>query len=99
MQVETTQGLSEMLYWDMFTVFKLYSTVGWAQGRITHQNLKKLDKLSRICDSACPPFFRNISPRHFHWYFYTDQDIAISKKKPCPTNFLVSKMPQDVKIG
>ena len=43
MQVETTQGLSEMLYWDMFTVFKLYSTVGWAQGRITHQNLKKLD--------------------------------------------------------
>ena len=43
MQVETTQGLSEMLYWDMFTVFKFYSTVGWAQGRITHQNLKKLD--------------------------------------------------------
>ena len=42
MQVETTLGLSEMLYWDMFTVFKLYSTVGWAQGRITHQNLKKL---------------------------------------------------------
>ena len=43
MQVETTQGLSEMLYWDIFTVFKFYSTVGWPQGRITHQNLKKLD--------------------------------------------------------
>ena len=99
MQVETTQGLSEMLYWDIFTVFKFYSTVGWPQGRITHQNLKKLDKLSRICDSACPPFFRNIAPRHFHWHFYTNQDIAISQKKPCPPNFLVFKMPQDIKIG
>ena len=41
MQVETTQGLSEMLYCDIFTVFMFYSTVGWPQGRITHQNLKK----------------------------------------------------------
>ena len=37
----TTQGLSEMSYWDIYTVFKFYSTVGWPQGRITHQNLKK----------------------------------------------------------
>ena len=52
MQVKTTQGLSEMFYWDIFTVFKFYSKVWWPQGRITHDNLKKLDKLFRTCDSA-----------------------------------------------
>ena len=41
MQVKTTQGLSEMFYWDIFTVFKFYSKVWWPQGRITHDNLKK----------------------------------------------------------
>ena len=56
-----------------FTVFKFYSTMGWPQGRISHQ------KLSRSCD------------RNFHWHFYTDQDIAISPKKPCRTNLWDSK--------
>ena len=99
MQVKTTQGFFKMLYWDIFTVFKFYSTVGWPQCRITHHNLKKLDELSRTCDSAWPPFFRNIAPWYFSWHFYTNQDIAISKKKTCCANFWDSKTPQDVKIG
>ena len=63
---------------------KFYSTVGWPQCGITHHNLKKLDELSRTCDSAWPPFFRNIAPWYFNWHFYTNQDIAISKKKLIP---------------
>ena len=42
------------------------------------------DELSRMYDSAWPPFFRNIAPRYFSWHFYTNQDIAISKKKISP---------------
>ena len=43
-----------------------------------------VDELSRTCNSPCPPFFRNMTPRYFHWHFYTDQDIAISKKNLPP---------------
>ena len=52
-----------------------------------------VDELSRTCNSPYPPFFRNITPRHFHWHFYTDQDIAISKKKlAAPTSGIPKRL-------
>ena len=88
MQVKTTQGLSEMFYRDILTVFKFYSKVWWPQGRITHENLKKLDKLSRTCDSACPPFFRNIAPRHFTGISTPIKISQFPKKKNLPPQLL-----------
>ena len=52
-----------------------------------------VDELSRTCNSPCPPFFRNITPRYFHWHFYTDQDIAISEKKlAAPTSGIPKRL-------
>ena len=52
-----------------------------------------VDELSRTCNSPCRPFFRNITPRHFTWHLYTDQDIAIYQKKlSAPTSGIPKRL-------